>query len=205
MGLSIPMEARTVLDFWFGEIVDGFCVEDRSKLWFRADASTDREISRQFGQCLEEAAQGRLVSWCKSPRGRLALIVLLDQFSRNVHRGTAAAFAQDGNALEHCLEGLRLSHDRELAPVERTFFYLPLEHSEDRSHQDLCVAQFEGLLDEVSDDRRERLRAALGYAVEHRDIIRRFGRFPHRNRVLGRESSSEERRYLDEGGHSFGQ
>ncbi len=165
----------------------------------------DREIRERFGAPLQEAAEGRLVSWCESARGRLALIVLLDQFTRNVYRGSADAFAHDGAALEHCLEGLRVAHDRELTPVERSFFYMPLEHSESCSNQELCVAKFEALMGELSEARRPKLEASLRYAVQHRDIIRRFGRFPHRNRVLGRESTDEERLYLDQEGITFGQ
>jgi uncharacterized protein (DUF924 family) len=205
MTRTLPLEAQVVLDYWFGEIVDDFCVQDHSKLWFSADTSLDREIRQRFGERVEEATDGRLRHWCETPQGRLALIVLLDQFSRNIYRGTARAFAQDAVALEHCLEGLRVGHDGELTAVERTFFYLPLEHSERLEDQELCVASFERLMDELPPAKGERLRQSLQYAIHHRDIVRQFGRFPHRNRILARESTGGERRYLDEGGATFGQ
>ena len=124
MSGTTPAEAEAILDFWFGEIVDGFSIEDRSQLWFGSDPSLDREIHERFGDLFEKAAGGYLDHWCDLPRGRLAVILLLDQFSRNIHRGTARAFAHDDRALDLCLRGLQRGHDDELTAVERSFFYL---------------------------------------------------------------------------------
>lgn len=199
------MTPQAILDFWFGELdADGFCVEQRNKFWFRADAATDAVIRERFGLLVEQALAGQLDDWASSPRGRLALIVLLDQFSRNLYRGRPGAFAGDARARQLLNEGLALGHDRLLTPIERTFFYLPFEHSEDLDDQQRCVALFRALHDSLPERLRPRVQASLDHAVQHRDIIARFGRFPHRNRAFGRPSGPEERAYLADAS-TFGQ
>jgi uncharacterized protein (DUF924 family) len=143
--------------------------------------------------------------WCASPRGRLALILLLDQLPRNLFRGQARAFATDAAACACTLAGIDVGHDRALAHVERSFFFLPLQHAEDLALQDLSVAMCQALAQDAPPELRTALDEGVEYAVLHRDLIARFGRFPHRNRVLGRSSTAAETQYLAEGGRRFGQ
>ena len=177
-----------VLTYWFAP------GPERTARWFRGDAATDADVRRRFASTLESAAHGELDGWAATPRGRLALIVVLDQFSRNVHRGTARAFAQDAHALALCVAGLARGDDRALAPEERAFFYLPLEHAEDAAMQARSVACFEALAAEAPEQS-----GFVDYAREHRDVIARFGRFPHRNAILGRRSTPDEEAFLAAG------
>ncbi len=200
------VDAEDVLGFWFADSAGGpVAVERRNRLWFRGGAAFDRECTERFATTLETAKSGELDHWKESSRGRLALIILLDQCSRNIYRGTAAAFQQDGQALAACREGIEEDHDRQLAPFERSFFYMPLEHAEDREIQALSVRLFETLANESPEQWREQLEANAGYAREHRDIIENFGRFPHRNSVLGRNSTPAEEAYLADDAPRFGQ
>ncbi len=149
-----------------------------------------------FETDIARAVRGELDHWCATPRGQLALIVLLDQFSRNIYRGTARAFAQDRKALAVCRDGLEPGTDRALRPVERLFFYMPLQHAEDRDAQRRSVESFEGLLAEVAPLHRPLCQGFRDYAHRHRAVIERFGRFPHRNVILGRPSTPEELAFL---------
>ena len=199
-------DAEDVLDFWFADAETGpEAIGRRNRLWFQGGAPFDDECRKHFGVALAAAADGELDHWMESPRTRLALIVLLDQFSRNVYRGTAAAYQQDARALAACREGLEQGHDRQLSPIERTFFYLPMEHAEDRDVQALSVRHFEALALEAPEELRERLLANAGYARQHRDIVEKFGRFPHRNAVIGRANTADEDLYLADGAPRFGQ
>lgn len=198
--------AEEVLDFWFADAPESpDALARRNRVWFRGGESFDSECAERFNDTLAAAARGELDAWKSTPRGRLALIILLDQFSRNIHRGTAAAFAQDDRALSLCKEGLELGHDRELAPCERTFFYMPLEHAEDPDVQRLSVHLFERLAEEAPEKWQALLLDNAGHAREHRLIVERFGRFPHRNAVLGRTSTDEEEAYLAGDAPRFGQ
>lgn len=199
-------DAEDVLDFWFVDAETGpEAIRRRNRIWFQGGAPFDRECTKHFGAALAAAASGELDNWLESPRPRLALIVLLDQFSRNVYRGTAAAYQQDARALVACTEGIELGHDRQLSPIERTFFYLPMEHAEDRSVQALSVRHFEALAAEAPEELRAQLLANAGYARQHRDIVEKFGRFPHRNAVLGRACTAAEDAYLADDAPRFGQ
>lgn len=191
---------RDVLSFWFGE--PG---EDRGATWFGSDAALDAEIGRRFGAAVRAAQAGELDHWAEDAHGRLALVILLDQFTRNIHRGTPAAFAADERALALTEEGIARGHDRELEPIERVFLYMPMQHAESRDVQARAVATFESLADEVPDADRERFAGFAKYARLHRDIVARFGRFPHRNAILGRESTTAERDYLGGDAPRFGQ
>lgn len=198
--------AEEVLDFWFADAADGpEALARRNRVWFGGGEAFDRECTERFAEVLAAAARGEHDPWKASPRGRLALIIVLDQLSRNIHRGTAEAYRQDDRALTLCKEGLELGHDRQLAPCERTFFYMPLEHAEDRDVQRLSVHLFERLAAEAPEEWRAELRANAGYAREHRMIVERFGRFPHRNAVLGRTSTPAEEEYLAADAPRFGQ
>jgi len=198
--------AEDLLEFWFADAgSDADAIARRNEVWFKRDAAFDRQCTEKFGALLEAAADGALEHWKESPRGRLAFIVLLDQLSRNIHRGSAAAFRADDRALSACLEGIEAGHDRALSPIERTFFYLPMEHAEDRSTQEQSVKHFEALADEAPESLRKQLEANVEYARQHRDVVERFGRFPHRNAVLGRTPTAEEEAYLAGDAPRFGQ
>lgn len=201
-----PDEIGQVLDFWLGASApDGTLDPARRRMWFGDGRRHDAAIRERFGALHEGAARGELTSeWQRQPHGRLALIVLLDQFSRHIYRGTAAAFAQDFVAQSLAAHGLEQAADEELIPAGRAFFYLPLEHAEDSAMQRLSVRCFERLRNEVAPASRKDYESFLDYAQRHHDIIARFGRFPHRNAVLGRVSTPEEEEFLGEPGSSFG-
>ncbi len=175
------------------------------KLWWGKDEATDADLRERFASTLAAARRGELDEWAATARGRLALIVVHDQLSRNIHRGSPDAFTGDplARALTHA--GLQRGDDRQLAPIERVFMLLPLEHSEDLAEQEQSVACFKALAAEVAADPEQGPRFAyyLTYADRHREIIARFGRFPHRNAVLGRASTEEELVFLSEPGSSF--
>jgi uncharacterized protein (DUF924 family) len=198
-------EAEKVLDFWFGVCgADGAIDPAKRKMWFGDGRQYDAGIREQFGALHERASRGELdPEWCATPAGRLALIVVLDQFSRHIHRGTPAAFAQDPAAQRLALAGIDLYADKKLIPAQRCFFYLPLEHAEDIELQRLSVRCFDGLARTVAPEWSKDYDSYLDYAQRHRDIIERFKRFPHRNDVLGRASTPAEKKFLKEPGSSF--
>jgi len=179
--------AEALLEFWFEEV-------DHAR-WFVSTPAFDRELRHRFGERLEQAKQGELDDWADTPRGRLALIILLDQFSRNIHRDTPAAFEADPQALTLALEGIEHGDDRHLSLEERSFFYLPLRHAEDLDMQRFGLQKT-----------RELNAAGYGsdkYALNHLEQIERFGRFPHRNAVLGRKDTPEEEAFLATGKAGF--
>ena len=204
-------EARSVRDFWFGKLplsAEGF--NRRMTFWFGDESSVlhqrrDEHIRVRFGALVERASRGELASWGDGPRRRLSLIVLLDQFPRNMFRGTARAFATDAQALALTLSGMQSAADAALEVVERIFFYMPLQHAESREVQEESVAAYRRLLSEAPRELHEHFASTLRSAENHRTIIERFGRFPYRNRALGRSSTPQERNWLSEGGSSFGQ
>lgn len=198
------MRADSVLEFWFGTLDGGFSDERHRRMWWQADESTDQAVRQRFGPLIAQAAAGHLDSWLATPRGRLAFILVSDQFPRHVHRGTPAAFANDTLALETARYGVEKGADRELALDERSFFYLPFEHSESLVDQHTAVGLFSQLRDETPAGQRHLTGENLRHAHQHRDIISRFGRFPHRNSILGRQSTSLELAYL-EGATTYGQ
>ena len=187
---------RTVLDFWFLPENDPAHGKSRPE-WFRKDPAFDAVIQQRFGETMARALAGELVEWDDDPRGALARIILLDQFTRNAFRDTPRAFAGDTRALAAAREIVDSGRDRTRAPVERLFVYMPFEHAEDLAMQERAVALFLAVAAEPE------LGDNLDYAVRHRDIIARFGRFPHRNRILGRESTPEEIEFLKTPGSSF--
>jgi uncharacterized protein (DUF924 family) len=199
-------DAEEVLEFWFADAATSpQALERRNKVWFSGGPRFDRACSDAFAATLAAAARGGLDHWKESPRGRLALILLLDQFSRNIHRGEAAAYSQDDRALAVCREGIERRHDEQLSLIERTFFYLPMEHAEDTQVQELSVQHFDALVDQAPEELRQHFEANAAYARQHQDIVARFGRFPHRNAVLGRDSTHEETTYLADHAPRFGQ
>jgi uncharacterized protein (DUF924 family) len=187
---------QPVLDFWFLPDDDPLYGSDRPA-WFRKDPKFDASIAERFLPWIERAIGGAFVEWDVDIKGALARIVVLDQFTRNVFRGTARAFAGDPLALQCANALVDAGHDKTLNRVERSFVYLPFEHAEDLAMQDKCVALYEQLGREH--DRPD----TAAWAIKHRDIIARFGRFPHRNRMLDRESTQEEIEFLKAPGSSF--
>ncbi len=190
-------DAGDVLDFWFGAPGSENYGQFRES-WFRKDDAFDRKIAGRFGPVIEAALRGELADWAASARGSLAQIVVLDQFTRNVFRGSARAFAGDARALAVARRMVEAGQDRELLPVQRGFVYLPYEHAEDLATQEDSVALYTRL---VAED--PRLQGMLDYAEAHRDVIRRFGRFPHRNAALGRATTPDETLYLSQPGAGF--
>lgn len=187
-------DAAAVLRFWFG---DKRPLEARPE-WFRKDDAFDREIARRFGPLIEEALLGGLVTWAARAESALARVIVLDQFTRNAFRGRSRAFAGDALALPAARAMLAAGHDLALDPIQRVFVYLPLEHAEDMAAQDDSVRLFTELEEETGS-----AQGWLDYAVRHRDVIARFGRFPHRNALLGRPSTPEELAFLRQPGSSF--
>lgn len=182
---ELPAEARAILDFWFGEI--------DPKLWFSKDEDFDRLLEDRFGDLNRQALSGACGEWAETPQGLLALVILLDQFSRNLHRDQAKAFAGDDRALALTLRAMELGWDRTLTREQRIFLYMPLMHAEDPRMQELSIAAFEALGEPEN----------LKFAHLHKRIIDRFGRYPHRNKALGRPSTPEEMAFLDEPNSSF--
>ena len=176
---------RAILDFWFlplGNLGHG----KRRDIWWQSTPEFDGEIGTRFGALLDKAIAGGLDAWRKSPDGALALILLCDQFPRNIHRKTARAFSSDAKARETARFALAHGYPAAYPKDMRLFFYMPFQHSEDLGDQDFCCTLFASLGDAENDK----------HAIEHRDIVARFGRFPHRNEVLGRLCTPEEEDYL---------
>lgn len=192
----MPSESDRVLDFWFGREDEPGYGEFR-EAWFRKDEAFDDEVRERFGDLYEEAASGALDGWRDDARSCLALVILLDQFPRNMFRGDPKTHATDGKALEISKYAVDRALDRELPAFQRQFLYMPFMHSEDLEDQRRSVELFEVLAggpdsaDEPS------------YAVRHMEIVKRFGRFPHRNEILGRPTTPEEAEFLQQPGSSF--
>ena len=200
-----PALATDILDFWLGDgLALGWPSEDLNRRWFLGGAALEAEIQSRFGQAVQRAMQGELATWETPLHSRLALVILLDQFSRNVFRGTARAFDGDAHARQLTLQTLARGEDRQLPWVGRVFLYMPLMHAEDLALQEKCVVCFSQLVAEAPDALKPRLQGNLDFAIQHQAIIARFGRFPYRNAVLGRSSTAEEDDFL-RNGPRFGQ
>ncbi len=197
---ALDPRARDVLAFWFGGAATP---AEASARWFGRDDAFDAAIRARFAALREEAVAGHLDAWLADAHGRLALILLVDQFSRNLFRGDPRAFEHDPLARRWSVEGIAAGQDLELEPIERVFFYLPLEHSEALADQRRSVTLFTALRDDAPADRRDEFEVFLDYARRHHDVIAQHGRFPHRNAVLGRMSTAEEAAYLAQPGAGF--
>lgn len=194
----------SIRTFWFGANPDDSIVaQQNAKLWWSKNEDADRQIKERFESQVAMAGAGALDGWANSPEGLLALLLLTDQFPRNIYRNTPDAFRFDAQALEWCRTGLSRGMDRKLRPIERVFFYLPLEHAESLEHQALSVQLFTRLYQEVPQEHMDTFRVFLIFALRHRRIIQRFGRFPHRNDILGRSSTPDEISFLQEPASSF--
>ncbi len=206
--MSVNM--KDVLTFWFGErFIEErdhlSAIKQQSRRWFKSTPEHDAQIKSLFEPLVLSASQGELQSWRDTPQGRLALIVLLDQFPRNIYRGSAQAFQYDPLALDVALDTIDTAKT-DFSFFERAALYIPLQHSEDLQVQQRGVACSAALTNEAPDaEWRDFLSGFENHARQHCDIIQRFGRFPHRNAVLSRESTKEEQEYLTSGGARFGQ
>jgi uncharacterized protein (DUF924 family) len=192
--VSAAADAQDVLDFWFGT---GAARGKARPEWYRKDHAFDDEIRRRFGVLLEAAARRELESWRAAPASLVALVVVLDQFSRNLFRGEPRAFAQDAYARECARQALARGDEAVLSPVERQFLYMPFEHSESLADQELSVERLASL------EAFPETKGIVEWARRHEAIIRRFGRFPHRNAALGRASTPEEIEFLKQPGSGF--
>lgn len=185
-----------VRDAPWAEVLGFWCEEVGQKGWFVLDPEVDAACAARFASLIDQAASGALEPWEAAPKGSLALLILLDQMPRNIHRGRAQAFAYDEQAVRIAAGAIQKGHDRAIDGPERLFFYTPFEHSERLEDQDRAVALLEAAGPEFAE--------GLKHARLHRDVIVRFGRFPHRNRALGREMTADEQAYLDGGGYAPG-
>lgn len=193
-----------LLAFWFGGADDDAAVaREQARLWWSKDPETDRLIEERYVGALSLAANRDFLSWPENPRGRLARVILLDQLPRNIYRGRPEAFAWDALARREANAALAVGDEAVLRPIERVFLYMPFEHAEDMALQDLAVEKFAALCRQIPESSRSIFQGFLDYAIRHRDIIRRFGRFPHRNAILERPSTVEEIAFLREPGSSF--
>ena len=194
-----------LLSDWFADTLDTpLAITNRLDWWFKADSERDTKLSDKYDRLVEQCASGHLHDWLSKPEGRLALIIALDQLPRNLFRGTPRAFAYDAQTAAWCLAAVHTGQDQLLKPIQRVFMYMPLQHFEDLQAQETSVQLYERLARENGDwpvfgDE------FLAYARIHRDIIARFGRFPHRNEVLGRQSTSAELDFLGGDAPRFGQ
>ncbi len=194
---------QTLLDFWFGELTDGQANKEQRERWFTVSPQFDEDC-RRFASWLGASRAGELDHWLTAPESCLAFIVLTDQLPRNIHRGTALAFAWDDLARNAAYDGIKQRLDLALGADQRAFFYMPFEHSESLLDQHMAVGLFTALRDASTKAQRSNAGNNLRFAQQHRDIILRFGRFPHRNAALGRESSAKEKDYLQQS-DGFGQ
>ena len=194
-----------VLDAWFGDEDSGRRDLPQGKRWFSGGEALDARLRERFGATIDAAARGELEAWRATPEGTLALIVVLDQFTRNVHRGTAEAFAHDARALALAEEGVARGYLERLPPVQAVFHVLPFEHDESRASQRRALELLKGPAEDAPAEVADFMQGALESAEEHAAIIERFGRYPYRNEVLGRESTPEEEAWLADGAKSFGQ
>lgn len=200
----IPDDAAEVLRFWLGAYpLDGAAMQRVQQQWFQKDADFDQELGRRFGATLAAARAGQLDAWADAPESWLALLIVLDQFSRNMFRDSPQAFASDVQAVRVAEDGLARGLDHALPPMARIFCYLPLEHAESLERQARSVALFRALAANPEALPGAFFAGTLDYALKHQDVIERYGRFPHRNAILGRASTEAEQVYLAQPGAGF--
>ena len=197
---------EAILSFWFKQQeLTAPQIDRRMDMWFGDDPVFDHEVEKEFADDISAACAGTLDHWAADPHGRLALIILIDQFRRNIHRNTAKAFSKDKLALKLCVEGAMEKTDRSLTPIQRVFFYMPLQHAESRKVQAKSVELYNRLAEAVTPTYRETFLTVAQFAELHKDIVDQFGRFPHRNKLLNREDTAEEAKYLASDSPDFGQ
>jgi uncharacterized protein (DUF924 family) len=195
---------QPLLDWWFGSSESAIeTAADKGKLWFGKRDSQDLEAQARFGDWVEQALAGGLTDWAQRPEGWLALVLLLDQLPRMIYRNTPQSFSGDLRAQALVAQGIAADFDRQLRPVQRVFIYLVMEHCENLAVQNECISRYIDLLSQQPEADRTLFTDYLDYAEKHQRVIARFGRFPHRNAVLGRESTAEELAFLSKPGSRF--
>jgi uncharacterized protein (DUF924 family) len=200
------IDPDNIMDFWFGQACESPAATlERKPFWFDSDSVLDQQIWELYADTVADAGAGHYADWAESAHGRLALILLLDQFPRNIFRGTAEVFRYDAMALELAGQGITLGQFTGLTVPEQAFFLMPYQHSEDVAVQNAGVALYSAMVDDAADEWRDVAAGYRDFAAQHRDIIAEYGRFPHRNSVLGRSSTPDEDGYLAGGGATFGQ
>ena len=198
--------AEEIHRYWFDDTLTAPSqASARMSFWFRPARETDQHITRVFGAVLREAAQGALNAWQLRARSCLSLVIVLDQFPRNIYRGTPSAFEHDAAALGVTRRGIAAGHLSELSALEQAFFLMPYQHCEDLALQREGIGLYESMLNEAPPEWRAVLEGFVSYARKHAELIEQFGRFPHRNAILGRVSTAAERAFLESNSESFGQ
>jgi len=205
------MDKQDILNFWFDAaqdssspaLSDNDINQRQSGLWWQKSPAADDDIRQRFEPTLKALLRGQYSNWLNDAEGRLAAIIVLDQFSRNMYRDSALSYTQDSLALHWCLEGIRLGHDKQLRPIQRVFFYMPLEHAESTQMQALCLEKFQQLKADSPETFQPAASGFIDFAQKHKVIVDRFGHFPHRNAILGRTSSAEEIEFLKQPGSGF--
>ncbi len=193
-----------VLNYWFGPIGSiKEIVDTRNAIWWSKNDAVDQEITHRFKQTVDDVFCGKSNNWLDTNEGTLASIICLDQFPRNIYRGTPKSFSYDGRALEMAKQAVSAELDMGLEPIFRVFIYIPFEHSENLSDQNRAVSLFDKLGEEAGAEFKMVFDNYIAYAVRHQAVIERFGRFPHRNAILGRDSTDEELKFLKQPGSSF--
>lgn len=201
MAMEDALRSETLLDYWFGELdKHGMCSREQQRLWFNPPAGTDQSIRERFGTAVEQALAGQLDAWAATPSGLTALVLLLDQFTRNIYRDTPAAFSGDSRALALARLAVERNWHPRLPAIHRVFLCMPFEHAEDLVAQGEGLACIDVLLQECFESARPRIEDFRRYMVAHREVIARFGRFPHRNTTLGRRSTPDELAWLEKHG-----
>lgn len=191
------MEYQKILEYWFGELDEhGRADESRFKLWFGKSEETDQYLTENYTELLESAKRGELDAWKENAEGLVAFIVLLDQFSRNIYRDTAEMYAADEQVLNAAKHGVETGMDKEMPISHKVVTYMPFMHSENLEDQEQCIELFKNLQNEVPEAVKESVQGNIDYAIKHRDVVKEYGRFPHRNQILGRESTDKEKEYL---------
>ncbi len=202
----MPSNPDAIIDYWIGpQESSPEIFGEKQKLWYTSSDDTDKHIEDEFGEALGAAEAGELDDWAESLTGSLALVILLDQFSRNLYRGTPDAYRNDGAAQSVAKRVIDSGEYQQLNIPAKTLLYHPYHHAEDKALQDKCVALFEELLADSSEEWQEQVDANLQFVKGHCSVVHRFGRFPHRNKVLNRSSTEEELAYLEEDARTYGQ
>lgn len=204
MSEESQQSVEDVLEFWLGSLdADGLATPEKTQSWWKKDPEFDAEIRRRFATLFREVNAGLKPEWMDTPRGALASVLVLDQFSRNMFRGSADMYAGDERAREAAERAISRGFDKQLPTDARVFLYMPFMHAEELEAQERCVALFNALAKEVSGNAAKRVTSNQAFAVQHRDIVLQFNRFPHRNSLLGRCSTEKETEFLSKPGSSF--
>jgi uncharacterized protein (DUF924 family) len=198
------LQAQTVLNFWFGSLKsETDFPQNKSSMWFVNGAEYDGIIRSHFLELHDQASKGELDEWCETPRSMLALVILLDQFSRHIYRNNQKSFSQDAKTVSIVKQGIEDQFDKDLYFIERKFLYMPLMHAEDIVVQDLAIEMFTKLRDEVPAELKQQYSTSLSFAQSHHYVISKFGRFPELNEILGRNSTQKEGEFLATGKYRF--